>query len=196
MFITPNEIAIPCAIYLFIGILLGTIGPVGKDISKEVERARGTHLTNAVMERDAPSETKLFLFKVIVTIGFVLLWPIFIYGITKERRRGIDLEKRLEEKSKGLWFSYMGGHGKITCKDCDHSEEVTSFIHGINSSSTGFQCQGCGKLSSIKSGGPGKANQYEESLLCSCGSNLEREKVIFCPRCKSQNLSYQTLYIT
>jgi hypothetical protein len=196
VFITPNEIAILGAIYFFIGILLGTIGPVGKDISKEVERARGTPLTNAVMKRDAPSETKLFLFKVIVTIGFVLLWPIFIYGITKERRRGIALEKRLEEKSKGLWFSYMGGHGKITCKDCDHSEEVTSFIHGINSSSSGFQCQGCGKLSSIKSGGPGKANQYEESLQCSCGSDLDREKVIFCPSCKSHNLSYQTLYIT
>lgn len=187
---------IAAATYLLTGILLGTVGPVGKDISKEVERARGSPLTNAFMEREAPSEAKLLLFRIIVTLGFILLWPFFIYGIMKERSRGIALEKKLEEKSKGLWFSYMGGHGKITCKDCDHSEEVTSFIHGINSSASGFQCQGCGKLSSIKSGGPGRANQYEESLQCSCGSNLEREKVIFCPNCKSQNLSYQTLYIT
>ena len=191
-----NAYEIAAATYLLTGILLGTVGPVGKDISKEVERARGSSLTNAFMEREAPSETKLLLFRIIVTLGFILLWPFFIYGIMKERRREIALEKRLEEKSKGLWFSYMGGHGKITCKDCDHSEEVTSFIHGINSSSSGFQCQGCGKLSSIKSGGPGRANQYEESLQCSCGSNLERDKVIFCPSCKSLNLSYQTLYIT
>ena len=191
-----NAYEIAAATYLLTGILLGTVGPVGKDISKEVERARGSSLTNAFMEREAPSETKLLLFRIIVTLGFILLWPFFIYGIMKERRREIALEKRLEENSKGLWFSYMGGHGKITCKDCDHSEEVTSFIHGINSSSSGFQCQGCGKLSSIKSGGPGRANQYEESLQCSCGSNLERDKVIFCPSCKSLNLSYQTLYIT
>jgi hypothetical protein len=51
MFLTPTEIAIFGAIYFFIGIWLGTIGPVGKDISKEVERARGTPFTNAVMER-------------------------------------------------------------------------------------------------------------------------------------------------
>ena len=187
---------IATATYLLIGIFLGTLGPVGKDISKEVERARGTPLTNAFYERKPPSETKLLLFRVIVTLGFILLWPFFIYGIFKERRRGIQLEKRLEEKSKGLWFSYMGGHGMITCKDCDHSEEVTSFIHGINSSSTGFQCQGCGKFSAIKSGGPGKANQYEESLICSCDGILERDKILFCPTCKSQNLSYLTMYIT
>jgi hypothetical protein len=196
MFITSTSLAAIGVIYILIGILLGTVGPVGKDISKEVERARGTPLTNAFYEREAPAETKLLLFRVIVTLGFILLWPFFIYGIFKERRREIELEKRLEEKSKGLWFSYMGGHGKITCKDCDHSEEVTSFIHGINSSSSGFQCQSCGKFSSIKSGGPGKANQYEESLICSCGGILERDKVLFCPSCKSQNLSYLTMYIT
>jgi hypothetical protein len=191
-----NAYEIAAVTYLLTGIFLGTTGSVGKDISKEIERARGSPLTNAFMEREAPSETKLLLFRIIVTLGFILLWPFFIYGIIKERRRGIALEKRLEEKSKGLWFSYMGGHGKIACKNCDHSEEVTSFIHGINSSSSGFQCQGCGKLSSIKSGGPGRANQYEESLQCFCGSVLERDKVIFCPSCKSLNLSYQTLYIT
>jgi len=196
MFITSTSLVAIGVIYILIGILLGTVGPVGKDISKEVERARGTPFTNTFYEREPPSETKLLLFRVIVTLGFILLWPFFIYGIFKEQRRGIELEKRLEEKSKGLWFSYMGGHGKITCKDCDHSEEVTSFIHGINSSSTGFQCQGCGKFSSIKSGGPGKANQYEESLICSCDGVLERDKILFCPTCKSHNLSYLTMYIT
>ena len=183
-------------IYILIGILLGTVGPVGKDISKEVERARGTPLTNAFYEREPPSETKLLLFRVIVTLGFILLWPFFIYGIFKERRREIELGKRLEEKSKGLWFSYMGGHGKITCKDCDHSEEMTSFTHGIDSSTSGFQCQKCGKISSIHGGGRGQANEYEQSLVCECGGSLERSKVLFCPDCKSKNLSYQMKYIT
>ncbi len=40
------------------------------------------------------------------------------------------------------------------------------------------------------------ANDYEQSLVCECGGVLERDKVIFCPSCKSKNLSYQMQYIT
>jgi len=115
----------------------------------------------------------------------------------KEHNRSFALDKKLEdERAEGIWFHYMGGNGTITCKDCDHSEEVTSFIHGIKSSNSGFQCQGCGKLSSIRAGGPGRADEYEESLECECGGALKRDKVIFCPSCKSKNLSYQMQYIT
>ena len=51
-----NAYEIAAATYLLIGILFGTIGPAGKDIAKEVDRARGSPLTNAFMEREAPSE--------------------------------------------------------------------------------------------------------------------------------------------
>jgi ribosomal protein S27E len=182
--------------YLLIGLLLGIVGLGGKEISNEVKRARGSEFTNALTEKNPPSEFKLMLFRVIATAAFILAWPIFTYSIMKEQSRQLDLEKTLEEKSKGLWFSYIGGCGKIRCKDCDHSESITSFIHGINSSSTGFQCQSCGKLTSIKSGGPGRANEYEESLECECGGKLDRDKVIFCPSCKSENLIYQMEFIT
>jgi len=188
------EIAV--ASYLFIGFLLGTVGLGGKEISGEIKRVRGSELTNALRENKPHSEFKLFLFRVIATAAFIIVWPIFTYSIIKERSRQVDIEKILEEKSKGLWFSYIGGCGKIRCKDCDHSESITSFIHGINSSSSGFQCQSCGKLSSIRSGGPGLANEYEESLDCQCGGKLDRDKVIFCPSCQSQNLSYLMEFIT
>ena len=136
-----NTYEIAAATYLLIGIFLGTLGPAGKNIAKEVDSARGSPMTNAFMEREAPSEVKLFFFRITITIGFVLLWPFFIYGIMKEHNQSVALDKKLEdERSEGIWFHYMGGHGAITCKDCDHSEEVTSFIHGINSSSSGFQC--------------------------------------------------------
>jgi hypothetical protein len=184
------------AAYLFIGLLIGTVGLGGKEISDEVKRSRGSEFTNALMYKKPPSELKLFLFRFIATAAFILAWPIFTYSIMKEQGRQFDLEKTLEEKSKGLWFSYIGGCGKIRCIDCDYSESITSFIHGINSSSTGFQCQSCGKLSSIRSGGPGRANQYEEGLDCECGGKLDRDKVIFCPSCKSENLIYQMEFIT
>ena len=46
-------------IYIAIGILLVSIGPVAENISKEIDRARGTPLSNAFMEREQPSERKL-----------------------------------------------------------------------------------------------------------------------------------------
>ena len=183
-------------IYIAIGILLVSFGPVTENISKEIDRARGTSLSNAFMERQQPSERKLLLARITITIGFVLLWIVFILGILKEHWNIQDTRKTVHEKSKGLWFSYMGGHGTVSCKVCYHTEDVTSFIHGTNSSSSGFQCQGCGKFTSIRSGGPGKANEYEDSLICECAGSLEREKVLFCSQCKSEDLSYRTLYIT
>lgn len=183
-------------IYLFIGALFLVRGPVAENITREIDRARGTPLSNAYLEREQPAELKLFILRAVVSIGFVLLWPIFVWGVFKEHRDSKLALEIFREKSKGLWFSYMGGHGSVTCNDCGHSEDVTSFIHGSDSSTSGFQCQGCGKFSAIKSGGPGRANEYRESLECECGGNLMRDKVIFCPSCKSEKLSYRTLFIT
>ena len=190
-------IAIAALVYLLIGLVLGTLGPGGQDIAQEVKRARGTPLSNAAMERVPPSELKLLLFRVAITAAFALLWPIFTYGILKDRREAAAAQKAVAERAPGLWFRYnMGGCGTITCNDCRHSEEVTSFIHGIDSSVAGFQCQNCGKLHCVNSGGRGRANQYERSLVCDCGGPLDRDKLLFCPSCKSKNLSYFMQYIT
>ena len=187
---------ISIAVYLAIGVVLVFIGPVAENISREIDRARGTPLSNAFMEREQPSESKLMLARITITVGFVLLWVVFIWGVLKEHWNIQATRKRVQERSKGLWFSYIGGHGTVSCKECEHNEEITSFIHGINSSTTGFQCQACGKFAAIGSGGPSRANEYEKSLVCECGGKLERQKKIFCSNCKSHNLSYQTLFMT
>jgi hypothetical protein len=75
---------ISIGIYIAIGILLVSIGPVAENISKEIYRARGTPLSNAFMEREQPSERKLLLARITITIGFILLWIVFIWGILKE----------------------------------------------------------------------------------------------------------------
>lgn len=194
----PASIEILILSYLAIGLLLGTVGPAGKHISEEVARTRGSPLTNAIAEREQPSELKLGLFRVIITVGFILLWPVFIYGIVKDQRDKAASMKAFEEKhAEGLWFQYsMGGRGDLSCNDCSYSEEVTSFIHGISSSSTGFQCQACGRFAAIESGGPGQANEYAKRLVCGCGGALDREKVVFCPNCRSKNLTYDLRVIT
>ena len=184
-------------LYLIVGILLATIGPAGADIRKEMERIRGTPLLDAYLEREAPSELKLFFFRALITAGFILMWPVFIGGIVKAQRQAREETQAFEDKlSQGLWFFYLGGYGAISCNDCNHSESITSFTHGRDSSTTGFQCQGCGKFASIRSGGRGRASQYESSLICECGGKLEREKVLFCPTCKSKNLKYNMEFIT
>jgi ribosomal protein S27E len=184
--------------YFAIGVLLGTFGPAGNQISEEVARTRGSPLTNALAEREQPSELKLALFRVIITVGFILLWPVFIYGIVKDQRDKAASMKAFQDKhAEGLWFQYsMGGGGDLSCNDCSYSEEVTSFIHGISSSSTGFQCQACGRFAAIESGGPGQVNEYARKLVCDCGGPLEREKVVFCPNCRSKNLTYDLRVIT
>lgn len=185
------------AVYLFIGFLLATFGPAGKDIAKEIENARGTSLLDAYRETQAPSEFKLFLFRLLITAGFILLWPIFIGGIVSSQRKAKEeLEEFLEEQSKGLRFQFMGGHGAIACEACDFSLSITSFTHGRDSSTSGFQCQTCGKFHAIRSGGPGHAKEYKDGLVCDCGGKLERDEIVFCPSCKSTKMSYCVEFMT
>jgi hypothetical protein len=191
-----DTLAIAALAYLLVGLLLGTLGPGGQDIAEHIKRARGTPLLNAAMERTPPSERRLLWARLAITVAFALLWPIFTYGILKDRRELAAARKAVAEESKGLRYCYMGGCGTITCKDCHHSEEVTSFIHGIDNSVSGYQCQWCGKLHAIDSGGPGRAHANEHRLTCDCGGPLDRDKVLFCPSCKSQSLSYFMRYIT
>jgi hypothetical protein len=37
---------------------------------------------------------------------------------------------------------------------------------------------------------------YQATLICECGGHLDREIALFCPDCKSMNLSYDMMYIT
>ena len=39
-------------------------------------------------------------------------------------------------------------------------------------------------------------NAYKASLFCECGGGLDRDNVLFCPSCKSLDLTYSMEYIT
>jgi hypothetical protein len=260
--------------YLLTGILLVAFSPAGKRISDEVDSARGTEFTNSMLGRKQPSNQKILLFRLTLTLGFVLLWCIFIWGILKEHKATQIRYNPEEFAKKGMRFSLMGGYGTLSCKDCDYSKNMTSFTHGLSTSTSGFQCQACGKLAERdrkepfkNSGGsnhnlplselppdqrPGRIEHlqgmlhlcerqmkeykkkdwlptwestvakckkelstvpteelaaikkrredfeaaYEATLICECGGHLEREEALFCPNCKSLNLSYNMKYIT
>jgi hypothetical protein len=192
-----NLFEIALVIYFFAGTLMAAIGPMGKDINVEVDRIRGSSLLDAYLDREPPTKLKLWVFRAFITAAFILLWPVFIFGIMKAQRKAREETEAFEdERAQGLWFHYLGGYGSITCKDCMHSESITSFTHGRDSRTAGFQCQACGEFAAIHSGGPGKATDYQSSLICECGGQFEREKVLFCPECQSKNLSYDMKFIT
>jgi len=76
-----NLFEIVLVIYWVIGTLLATIGPASKDITMEVDRIRGSSLLDAYLEREPPSELKLWFFRAFITAAFILLWPFFIFCI-------------------------------------------------------------------------------------------------------------------
>ena len=192
-----NLFEIVLVIYWVIGTLLATIGPASKDITVEVDRIRGSSLLDAYLEREPPSKFKLWIFRTFITAGFILLWPVFIFGIMKAQKNAKEQDQAFEdERAQGLWFHYLGGYGSISCNDCMHTESITSFTHGRDSSTAGFQCQSCGKFAAIHSGGPSRSADYKSSLICECGGKFERENVLFCPQCRSKNLSYDMEFIT
>jgi hypothetical protein len=267
-------ILISLGIYLFVGILLVVFSPAGKRISDEVDSARGTEFTNSMLNRKQPSDQKIILFRISLTLGFVLLWCIFIWSILKEHKATQIRYGSEEFAKKGMYFHLMGGYGTLSCNDCDFSQNITSFTHGSSNSTSGFQCQACGRLTSRSRQEPFKNSHgsghnlsmsellpdqrpsriehlqtmlhlcerqmkeykkkdwlptwestvanckdelskvppeelaaikkrredfeaaYQATLICECGGHLEREEALFCPNCKSTNLSYNMQFIT
>ena len=268
-------------IYLSVGIFLAFIGPASKSIIKAVNEIRPSPF-NILSGRNEVPNYKIYLFRILITIGFILFWPIFLPSVIKENyftqfEKDPDEEIQSNEP-RGIKFSYMGGHGILSCKHCLFREEITSFthgrsIHGARSSTSGFQCQSCGKLATksrtepfedifigdnqdllnftpkqrahhiehmqfmialceksmaetpknkwlltweptardyrkrlslipeaellaIKKKRESFEKKYKKSLICSCGGTLDSEKILFCPECKSNELSYFMEYIT
>ena len=90
-----------------------------------------------------------------------------------------------------LYYRRMGGAGVVKCNNCNYSQEIISFLHGIEWCSSGFQCQKCGKFHEIECD-----MENSKGKLCECGGDLSREKPLFCPICKKANMTYMMSYIT
>ena len=105
-----------------------------------------------------------------------------------------EQEKYWADIRKHLYFECINGVGNIYCRKCGFTEEITSFTHaGRKSSTTGYQCQSCGKFTTITTLSGDKTNIEP---CYNCGGKLEREKPIFCPKCKSTKIKYSMRYCT
>jgi hypothetical protein len=84
-------------------------------------------------------------------------------------------------------FLIMPGVGHLTCRDCGFSEKITgSFSH--RKPRLGMQCQACGKIESL-AGLPPFAVKL--ATPCSCGGEFRRNRIVFCPSCRSRKMTYR-----
>ena len=109
-----------------------------------------------------------------------------------ELKRNIEAElAKIKVEDNLLYYNRIGGAGIISCNECDFKQEIVSFTHGYEISTTGYQCKECGKFHKITDD-----NIKSNIFNCECGGKLERDFPLFCPKCKSYNVSYNMRYIT
>lgn len=187
-------------IYLSIGVLLSFIGPLSKKINHEIQRFKSPNIYSFRKVENPHRKQAIFFFESFMRLITILFYPILYVILLIDFIKSEKDIKSVEEKDDRLFFWKTGGVGVINCYKCGFNEEITSFTHGMHSSTSGVQCQSCGKFLTrnkdkreIFGGEPG--NMLAEKK-CECGGKLEREEPLFCPKCKSHNLNYVITYIT
>lgn len=73
--------------YFLSAILLVSIGPAKKSIAKAVEDVKKTAALQVRSGQSLISNKKIILFRLIITIGFVLFWPFFLSGVLKDNNK-------------------------------------------------------------------------------------------------------------
>ena len=143
-------IAIAVGIYLVAGVLLATLGPGRKGIADAVGKIRVSPIAPSIVG-EPPPPWKLILFRVLLTGGFILLWPFLIWGVLKEDKPAVpaDPDEWFPGDERMRW-EWMGGVGTLSCLECDFAQEVTSSTHAGRHRESGVQCRACGQLSSIR----------------------------------------------
>jgi len=70
--------------YFFIGVLLVSVGPARKSIAKAVNEVKEVSNPDSRSSHELISKNKIRIFRVIITIGFIFLWPFFLPGAIKD----------------------------------------------------------------------------------------------------------------
>jgi len=68
-----------------IGCLIALVGPARQMISREVDRARGSPIANALIGRAQVSERKLLALRLTLSLVTALIWPLALYSLPQEK---------------------------------------------------------------------------------------------------------------
>jgi hypothetical protein len=179
--------------YLAIGILSNFIGPSARKLNSVIKETRSATITRLINKPKVKKREDLFI-EVILRILTIFFFPILYIALVVEFFRFSYtppwLKKILNDPR--LYYWRMGGFGTIRCLECDFKQDIVSFLHGIDSCETGYQCQRCGKFHALVE----NDMHPDANKQCNCGGDLDRGKPIFCPSCKTTHVTYILKYIT
>lgn len=107
-----------------------------------------------------------------------------------------------------LTFHTINGAGSLKCRHCSFTTEIVAFTHGVTSACIGRQCPQCGEFC-IEHNESKDYHQFStptEDFVCPKCNYIIRsrqesifkgnENPLFCPRCHSIDLNYQSHYKT
>lgn len=103
------------------------------------------------------------------------------------------------EKGEPLFFKELNGLGNLICRECGYTQKITAFLHNLSDQEdrpvtiSGYQCQDCGNFHTRTHN---QDRKTVETLLCNCGGDIKNDSLIFCPKCKSNDVEYQITLIT
>lgn len=183
-------------IYLVIGVILNIVGPLAKVIRREVEMLDFSSTSHINGKEKPIPKWKAILFEVTLRCLNLFFYPfLFLLWVIDFYREKKSLKGESEEIINSLG-RYSGGVD-IKCNDCGWENTVISSIHGFDPNSKkewyefGYQCQECGKFIGIKN-----RTLNEDTDKCECGGYLSSDKPLFCPKCKSINITAKTVFLT
>jgi hypothetical protein len=107
------------ALYFSVGLILVSFGPAKLNIDREVEKARDFKSSVRSLGK-LPSNSKIMLFRLIITVGFIVMWPFFLPGVLKANQKYTDIAlfNNLKRGIKGK---------KFNCIKCKKKEAVEIF---------------------------------------------------------------------
>jgi DNA-directed RNA polymerase subunit M/transcription elongation factor TFIIS len=115
------------AVYFCMGLILVLFGPAKLSIAREVEKVKDFKRSSRSRSMQV-SKNKIILFRLMITAGFIVMWPFFLPGVLRDNRRfgEIGLFNNVKRSINGK---------KFKCPKCNKKEAV-QILYGYPSKET------------------------------------------------------------
>ena len=115
------------ATYFSVGFILVSFGPAKLNIAREVEKVKNFKPSPRSLSKPL-TKSKIMLFRSIITVGFIVMWPFFLAGVLRDNQRSADIS---------LFNNLKGSvkDKKFKCPKCNKKEAI-QILYGYPSPET------------------------------------------------------------
>jgi DNA-directed RNA polymerase subunit M/transcription elongation factor TFIIS len=187
--------------YMAFGLLTNIIGPLASKMREDYDLSKPA---DRILSDDRFSLKSHLLLRFLVFLVYPIIYMEYLYSYWKEQKA---IQPTNVVKT-GLFFHQMKGSGRVSCTNCGFNQRLTVSMRNDKNANIlnvqGSQCQNCGRFKEVSSAqsafstvkNVSNATLTMETEGCECGGTLSRDRVVCCPRCKSENMSYECLLLT